>query len=96
MTSPNSFDGEWVWLTHPDLGDSPNPVLREAAKFFERVGWTQTEAPKPPPLPGEATDADYQVPADTSPDEPTTPSRRRAPATPDAASGPAAPDENKE
>lgn len=90
MTSPNSFDGEWVWLTHPDLGDSPNPVLREAAKFFERLGWIQTEAPKPPPLPGD------EVPAETSQGEPTTTTRRRAPATPDAASGPAAPDENKE
>lgn len=96
MTSPNSFDGEWVWLTHPDIGDSPNPVLREAAKFFERLGWIRTEAPKPPPVPGDDTEPEPTDAPDTAGEPTTTPSRRRAPATPDAASGPAAPDENKE
>jgi len=92
MTSPNSFDGEWVWLTHPDIGDSPNPVLREAAKFFERQGWVRTD----PPEPDVTTAAEGDAGVDTSTASAPSPSRRRAPATPDAASGPAAPDENKE
>lgn len=41
MTDPN----EWVWLTHPELGDSPNPVLRSAAPHWFRLGWAETSAP---------------------------------------------------
>lgn len=45
MSNPN----EWVWLTHPELGDSPNPVQRSAAPHWFRLGWAETSAPAAEP-----------------------------------------------
>lgn len=50
MTNPASNPGEWVWITHNELGDSPNPVLRSALHHWQRNGWTETEPPREPDI----------------------------------------------
>jgi hypothetical protein len=36
---------EWVYLTHPEVGDSPNPVERSSLRAWLSNGWTETDPP---------------------------------------------------
>lgn len=58
MSDPN----EWVWLTHKELGDSPNPVLRSACHHWFRLGWSETARPEAPvpDEPAKPTDEDSE------------------------------------